>query len=127
MGTDFKNILSSIQPKVGGGITCPYCDATRPREGTQSCGCGATVFDKPQDPTPKGKDYRGARMSGAIFSNQDLRNADFTGARLSGAIFNGADLRGAKFDNARMSGAILTGARTEGASFVGARMSGMIR
>ena len=108
-------------------ITCPYCDATRPRPGTSTCGCGATVFDKPEDPTHEGKNYREARMQGAILQGQDLRNADFTEARLQGAIFSGSDLRGAKFDGARMQGAILSGALTDGASFTGARMQGVIR
>jgi uncharacterized protein YjbI with pentapeptide repeats len=108
-------------------IRCRYCDATAPRPGTQSCGCGATVFDKSEEATHEGQDYRGARLQGAIFANRDLRNADFTNARLQGAIFSGADLRGAKFDGARMQGVILQGARTEGASFDGARMQGVIR
>lgn len=108
-------------------ITCPYCDATKPRPRSTTCGCGATVFDVPDDPTHEGKDFKDARLQGSIFQGQDLRNADFTGARLQGAIFKGADLRGAKFDDARMQGAILSGARTDGASFKGARMQGMIR
>ena len=92
-------------------IKCPYCDRTTPLPGTQSCGCGATVFDKPEDPTHEGKDYRDARMQGVILKGLDLRNADFRNARLQGAILTGCDLRGAKFDGARMQGAILTGAR----------------
>ena len=133
MGQDYSALsalLNSIKPgetKPMSDIKCPYCEQIRPRPGTQSCGCGATVFDKPEDPTHKGKDYRGASMQGGIFRNQDLRNADFRGAHLQGCIFSGSDLRGAKFNNAHMQGCILSGANTDGASFDGAHMQGVIR
>jgi hypothetical protein len=133
MGIDFSSfntLLGSIRRRKGDPVTeikCPYCDATKPRPRSTTCGCGATVFDVPDDPTHEGKDYRGARMQGAILQGQDLRNADFTEARLQGAILSGSDLRGAKFTNARMQGAILSGARTDGADFTGARMQGVVR
>lgn len=108
-------------------IKCPYCDATAPQPDTQSCGCGATVFDKPEDPTHTGKNYSRALLQGANFRNQDLRNADFSRALLQGADFAGADLRGADFSRSILQGANLQGARTDGAKFERALMQGIRR
>lgn len=108
-------------------IQCPYCDATRPRPDTQSCGCGATVFDKPNDPTHKGQDFSDTVNMGTSFAGQDLRNADFRDAVLQGCDFRRADLRGAKFNDAVMQGCDLRGAQTGGASFKDAVMQGVRR
>src|SRR5579859_2973247 len=51
-----------------------------------------------------------ADLSGAIFTNADLRGADLGGADLSGAIFTSADLRGAGLSNSVLRGADLEGA-----------------
>jgi hypothetical protein len=52
-----------------------------------------------------------ADLSGAIFTNANLRGTNLSGANLSGAIFTNADLSGAIFTNANLRGTDFSGAK----------------
>ena len=49
--SDLSAILNTIKvPRPGAAqpTTCRHCDATAPLPGTETCGCGATIFPKPE-------------------------------------------------------------------------------
>lgn len=163
MGNDHKDIMGTISGLLGGGakptpdgkdIQCSHCDADHPQPGTNTCGCGATVFPyrtptSESSPPPRkvttefvgaklmggifrgssfeGVDFSGSDCMGANFSRAKLKGARFKGANCMGTNFRGADLRDVCFDGADLMGADLAGADTSGASFSGANQMGVRR
>ena len=77
----------------------------------------------------KGRDLRGASLSGAIltranFWGAQLQGADLTGAQLQGANLQGAQLQGADLSSSELRGADLFGAQLQGASLSFAQLQG---
>jgi uncharacterized protein YjbI with pentapeptide repeats len=68
----------------------------------------------------KGRDLRGASLSGAI-----LTRANLSGAQLQGAVLPGAQLQGADLRGAQLQGASAPAAQLQGAELVSAQLQGV--
>lgn len=72
------------------------------------------------------RDFSGAKLQGADFTEVVLVKADFRNADLAGALFMGADLTDADFTGANLEGAIFQGAKVTDAQLEKGRLCGTI-